>query len=70
MNPATNSDSASGRSKGGLLVSAKIAMKKAKAIGNNGNIFHTACWHSTIYVKLKEPENNINIKIIEENTSS
>jgi len=33
-------------------------------------MFHTACWHSTIYVKLKEPENNINIKIIEENTNS
>jgi hypothetical protein len=61
---------ASGRSKGGLLVSAKIAIKKAKAIGNNGKMFHTACWHSTIYVKLKEPENIINIKIIEENTSS
>jgi hypothetical protein len=61
---------ASGKSKGGLFVSAKIAIKKAKAIGNKGKIFHTACWHSTIYVKLKEPENIINIKIIEENTNS
>jgi hypothetical protein len=34
---------ASGRSKGGLLVSAKIAIKNINAIGNNGNIFHTAC---------------------------
>ena len=28
INPATNSDSASGKSKGGLFVSAKIAIKK------------------------------------------
>jgi len=70
INPATNSDSASGKSKGGLFVSAKIAIKNIKAIGNKGKIFHTACWHSTIYVKLKEPENIINIKIIEENTNS
>jgi hypothetical protein len=34
---------ASGKSKGGLFVSAKIAIKNIKAIGNKGNIFHTAC---------------------------
>ena len=61
---------ASGKSKGGLFVSANIAIKNIKVIGNKGKIFHTACWHSTIYVKLKEPENIINIKIIEENTNS
>jgi hypothetical protein len=61
---------ASGKSKGGLFVSAKIAIKNIKAIGNNGKIFHTACWHSTIYVKLKEPEKIINTKIIEEKTNS
>jgi len=43
MNPATNSDSASGKSKGGLFVSAKIAIKNIKAIGNKGKIFQTAC---------------------------
>jgi hypothetical protein len=42
-NPATNSDSASGKSNGGLFVSANIAIKNAIPIGNNGNIFHTAC---------------------------
>ena len=62
--------SASDKSKGGLLVSAKIAIKNIRQRGNNGTIFHTACWHSTIYVKLKEPENKINIKIIEEKTNS
>jgi hypothetical protein len=61
---------ASGKSNGGLFVSANIAIKNIKAIGNNGKTFHTACWHSTIYVKLKELENIINIKIIEENTNS
>jgi hypothetical protein len=33
-------------------------------------MFHIACWHSIIYVKLNEPENNININTIEEKTSS
>jgi len=45
-------------------------MKNINAIGNNGKMFHTACWHSTIYVKLKEPENIISINTIEENTNS
>jgi hypothetical protein len=47
-----------------------MAIKKARAIGINGKIFHTACWHSTIYVKLNEPENKININTIEEKTNS
>ena len=34
--PATNSASASGRSKGARLVSARAEMKKITAIGNNG----------------------------------
>lgn len=34
---------ASARSNGGLFVSANIAIKKAKEIGNKGKIFHTAC---------------------------
>jgi len=36
-------DLASGKSKGGLFVSAKIAIKNIKAIGNKGKIFQTAC---------------------------
>lgn len=43
INPATNSDSASGKSKGALLVSAKAPMKKIINTGNNGIINHTAC---------------------------
>jgi len=35
--------SASDKSKGGLLVSAKIAIKNIRQRGNNGTIFHTAC---------------------------
>ncbi len=37
--PATNSASASGKSKGARLVSAKPEIKKIKAIGNNNNTF-------------------------------
>ena len=47
-----------------------MAIKNIKAIGINGKMFHTACWHSTINVKLKEPENKIRINIIEEKTNS
>jgi hypothetical protein len=42
-NPATNSDSASCRSKGVLLVSAKIEIKNNINTGNNGTIYHIAC---------------------------
>ena len=37
MKPATNSDSASGRSKGGRFVSAKAEMKNTMNIGNSGS---------------------------------
>src|SRR6476620_12516576 len=36
MKPATSSDSASGRSKGGRFVSARAEMKKTTNIGNSG----------------------------------
>ena len=36
MKPATSSDSASGRSNGGLFVSANAEMKKTTNIGNSG----------------------------------
>jgi hypothetical protein len=35
INPAVNSDSDSGKSKGALLLSANIAIKNINAIGNN-----------------------------------
>jgi len=38
LNPETNSDSPSARSKGALLVSAKADMKNIKKAGNKGNI--------------------------------
>jgi hypothetical protein len=38
INPLTNSDSASAKSKGALLVSATEPMKNIKKIGSKGNI--------------------------------
>ena len=63
--PATNSDSASWRSKGTLEVSAKIAIKKKIKTGNKGIKNQTACWLSIILLKLKEPANKITIIIAE-----
>jgi hypothetical protein len=40
INPLTNSDSASAKSKGALLVSATDPIKKTMNIGNKGNIYH------------------------------
>src|SRR5579885_997798 len=40
MKPATSSDSASTRSKGGRLVSASAETKKTANIGNSGNQYH------------------------------
>jgi len=53
INPLTNSDSASARSNGALLVSATDPMKKIKNIGNKGNINHTAFCASIFIVKFK-----------------
>ena len=55
INPAVNSDSDSGKSKGALLLSANIAIKNINAIGNNGTIYQIAFWDSIIAVKLNEP---------------
>jgi len=41
--PETSSASASGRSKGCLLVSAKAVTKKIKKVGNKGKAYHTVC---------------------------
>jgi hypothetical protein len=42
-NPATSSDSASGKSNGVLLVSAKIEIKNKIKIGSKGIIYQTDC---------------------------
>jgi len=61
LKPATNSASASGRSKGVRFVSANIEIKKATNSGASAKINHPAsCWKKTISVKLKE----LTIKII------
>ena len=49
-NPATSSDSASGRSKGVRLVSARTDIKKIINRGKSGTKNHTLCWLSIIVV--------------------
>ena len=63
--PATNSDSASCRSKGVLLVSANTDIKKKQKTGNRGTTYQMACWFSMIVVKFKLPDNIITINIAE-----
>ena len=53
INPDTNSDSASAKSKGALLVSAIHPMKKIINKGNNGNIKYTIFCTSILIVKLR-----------------
>ena len=62
--PATNSASASGKSKGGLFVSANAEIKKITNIGNNGITNHTFCWAITMSFKLSEPTHNNTLIII------
>jgi hypothetical protein len=70
LNPETSSDSASGKSKGALLVSAKILIKNIKNKGNRGIIKNTNDWNLTICIKFKEPTHNkIVIKINPKDTS-
>src|SRR6476620_10935314 len=61
--PATSSDSASTRSKGGRLVSAKAEMKNTTNIGNSGNQYqfnspYLPFCASTIADRFKEPAHN------------
>ena len=61
--PATSSDSASTRSKGGRLVSASADMKKMTNIGNSGsqnqlNRPYLPIWASTMADRLSEPASN------------
>jgi hypothetical protein len=56
LKPATNSASASGKSKGARLVSAKREIKKITQIGNNGIQYQTIFCCSTILIRLNEFE--------------
>jgi len=56
--PDTNSDSASGKSNGTLLVSAKAEIKNKKKLTNNGNINQILAWNKTISLKFNEPTHN------------
>jgi hypothetical protein len=68
--PATNSDSASGRSNGVRFVSARAEMKKIRKIGSRGTMYQTASCASMIVVMLNEPVSKITIRIAALNTSS
>ena len=70
INPLTNSDSASAKSKGALFVSAIQAIKNTINIGNKGNINHTAFCASILIVRFKLPVNSITINTAELNINS
>ena len=62
--PATNSASASGKSKGARLVSANIEIKNIMAQGNKGKQNQPVrSWAATISVKFKDPANKMTGKI-------
>src|SRR6266853_6759784 len=68
MKPATSSDSASTRSKGGRLVSASAETKKITNIGNSGsqnqlNMPKRPSCASTIAERLSEPTHNRTVMI-------
>lgn len=62
--PETNSASASGKSKGCLLVSAKEQIKKIINIGNKGIQYHKFFCAITISFKFKDPDNKITDTIV------
>ena len=64
LQPETSSASASGKSKGARLVSAKIEIKNKIVQGNNGKINQpNFCCAITISPKFNEPANKITGKI-------
>src|SRR6202046_5369292 len=64
MNPATSSDSASGRSKGGRLVSASAETKNTISIGNRIEKANQPCaWARTISERLSEPAKSRTVMI-------
>lgn len=64
-NPATNSLSASGKSKGVRLVSARAEIKNIMNSGSNGTTNHTLCCISMILMKLNVPVIRITARIAE-----
>ena len=65
INPLTNSDSASAKSKGALFVSAIDPIKNTINIGNKGIMYHIALWASIITVISKLPANKTTKSIAE-----
>lgn len=65
IKPLTNSDSASAKSKGALLVSATEPIKKIMNMGNKGIINQIALWASIFTDKFKLPVNNTTNKMAE-----
>ena len=64
LKPETNSDSASGKSKGALLVSAKILIKNIIKRGKNGKKKYIYFWKTTTSIRFNEPTHaKIPIKI-------
>src|SRR5947209_13133181 len=76
MKPATSSDSASTRSKGGRLVSASAETKNTTAIGKSGSQYQSrnelgrpsevpspVLWLSTMWVRLSEPAHKSTVMI-------
>ena len=57
--PATNSASASGKSKGCLFVSANAEAKNIINKGNKGTQNQTLCWAITISLRFREPTQGI-----------
>ena len=62
--PATSSASASGKSKGGLFVSAKADIKNTTNIGNKGTTNHNFSCAKTISFKFKDPTHRSTLIII------
>ena len=69
-NPATSSDSASGRSNGVRFVSANAEIKKIIASGSKGTTYQIAAWSSTIVIILNEPVRKITVSTAELKISS
>jgi hypothetical protein len=64
LNPETNSDSPSDKSKGALFVSAKEEIKNIINAGNRGIKNQISFWAKTISVKFKDPAHKITEIII------
>jgi hypothetical protein len=70
IKPLTNSDSASAKSNGALLVSAIHPIKNIINIGSKGKTKKTTFCASILIVKFKLPVNRITTNIAELNISS